>query len=104
MIQSLFIAGLGKIDVHPKATLFGKVGLHRWDIAVETVDLRDGFGISNDDDGVDWLYGIGGEVAPFTNERIKLRAEYEMFTAQETFNDGWDFDFEFLSIGIIYAF
>lgn len=76
--------------------------MHRWDIEAEV--FQEGFFVGDvNDDGVDLFYGIGGEVTPFTNERIKLRMEYEMFTAQE-FNGGWDFDFEFLNIGIIYAF
>jgi len=100
--KSLFVAGMGKIHVHPKVTLFGKVGLHRWDIEAGIEGEFDSIDV--DDDGVDWFYGIGGEVAPFTNERIKLRAEYEMFTAEDFNNSGSDFDFEFLSIGVTYAF
>jgi len=100
--KSLFIAGMGKVHVHPKAALFGKVGLHRWDIEVEAEEF--GSGIDIDDDGVDLFYGIGGEVAPFSNAKIKLRAGYEMFTAEDFNNSGNDIDLEFLSLGIVYAF
>jgi len=100
--KSLFIAGMGKVHVHPKAALFGKVGLHRWGIDVEGEELGLSFYI--DDDGVDLFYGIGGEVAPFSNERIKLRAEYEMFAAEDFNNSGSDIDLEFLSIGVTHAF
>jgi len=102
--NSLFVAGIGKIHVHPKVALFGKVGLHRWDIEFKI----DGVGDSTDDNGVDLFYGIGGEVAPFSNNKIKLRMEYEMFPT-EAFGLPKDeernaFDFESFSIGITYAF
>jgi len=29
--NSFFFAGIGKIHVHPKVSIFGKIGLHRWD-------------------------------------------------------------------------
>jgi len=102
--NSLFVAGIGKIHVHPKATLFGKVGLHRWDIEFKI----DNVGDSTDDNGVDLFYGIGGEVAPFSNNKIKLRMEYEIFPT-EAFGlprgeERNAFDFESFSIGITYAF
>jgi len=103
--NSLFVAGMGKVHVHPKAFVFGRIGLHRWDVEIGIVEdgifapVRD-----VDDDGVDLFYGIGGEVAPFSNEKIKLRVEYEMFTAEDFNNSGSDFDLEFISVGIVYAF
>ncbi|MDD9811134.1 MAG: outer membrane beta-barrel protein [Gammaproteobacteria bacterium] len=105
--KSLFIAGMGKVHVHPKANLFGKIGLHRWDIETGIEWEEPGRWPPQpdvDDDGVDLFYGIGGEVAPFSNEKVKLRVEYEMFTADDFNNSGSDIDFEFISVGVIYAF
>lgn len=56
--------------------------------------------------------GIGGEVAPFSNKKIKLRMEYEMFELENFYDtddlfqltDDLDTDLEFLSIGITYTF
>jgi len=100
--NSFFAAGMGKIHVHPKATLFGKAGVHRWDVEVKT-DIT-GIDVGVDDDGVDFFYGIGGEVAPFPNEKIKLRAEYEIFRVENFRDSGADSDFEFLSLGLTYTF
>jgi len=109
--NTFFLAGMGKISVHPKATLFGKFGLHRWDWEIDSIPV-DGDGAYLEDDGVDLFYGIGGEVAPFSNKKIKLRMEYEMFEL-ENFNDklfgreltnDLDTDLEFLSIGVTYTF
>ena len=96
--KSFFFAGIGKIHIHPKANLFGKFGLHRWDAEVETnlVDI--------DDDDVDLFYGIGGEVALFPNQNIKLRLEYEMFELENFISSGTDADLKSLSLGIIYTF
>ena len=105
--NSLFVAGMGKVHVHPKANLFGKIGLHRWDIETGIGWEEPGRWPPQpdvDDDGVDLFYGIGGEVAPFSNEKVKLRVEYEMFTADDFNNSGSDIDFEFISVGVIYAF
>jgi len=106
--NSLFVAGIWKIHVHPKVALFGKVGLHRWDIEFKIKSARFGIDFDTDDNGVDLFYGIGGEVAPFPNNKIKLRMEYEMFPTEAFGLPDADernaFDFESFSIGITYAF
>jgi len=50
------------------------------------------------DKDTDYFYGIGSEVAPFSNQKIKLRMEYEMFE----FNGNRYLDF--LSLGLTYTF
>jgi len=111
-INSFFFAGIGKINVHPKITLFGKIGLHRWNTHTEWVftnfGMWNGLGIVHnwydnqgstvDSKDTDYFYGIGGEVAPFSNQKIKLRMEYEMFEF-----DGNRY-LDFLSLGVTYTF
>lgn len=109
-VKSFFLAGMGKIRVHPEAILFGKFGLHQWqwDLGLDQGDVD----LDLEDDGVDLFYGIGGEVAPFSNKKIKLRMEYEMFELENFYDthdlveliDDIDTDLEFLSIGVTYTF
>jgi len=102
--NSFFVAGIWKIHVHPKATLFGKVGLHRWDIESKICSDYSSVGVRRSPP----TDCVGGEVVPFSNN-IKLRMEYEMFPTKafgppsdSRFDDA--FDFESFSIGITYAF
>ncbi|MDD9800685.1 MAG: outer membrane beta-barrel protein [Gammaproteobacteria bacterium] len=98
--SSLFGAVVGRINVRPKVTLLGKIGVHRWDYELTPGGAAT---IPSSDNGVDLFYGIGGEVAPFPNEKIKLRAEYEMFKLDDV-NDTADGDISLLSLGLTYTF
>lgn len=98
--SSLFGAVVGRINIQPKVTLLGKIGIHRWDWKLTPGGAAT---VSRSDDGVDFFYGIGGEVAPFPNGRIKLRAEYEMFKLNDVI-DVVDEDVKFLSLGLTYTF
>jgi len=112
-LWSLFGAGVGKINVGERVTLFGKAGLHRW-TADKTLTNANPMGF--DDDGVDLFYGIGGQVS-LPGDKFKIRLEYQIFKVGdpyegEVFSIGgsaYEFvgnstDVKLLSIGLTYTF
>ncbi|MDD9884997.1 MAG: porin family protein [Gammaproteobacteria bacterium] len=112
-LWSLYGAGVGKINVSERVTLFGKIGFHRWEADVK---LSSANSISFDDDGFDLFYGVGGQVS-MPGDKLKIRLEYQIFEVEDPYDgevfslgssnyqfDGSSNDVNFLSLGITYTF
>jgi len=112
-LWSLYGAGVGKINVSERVTLFGKIGLHRWEADAK---LSSANSISFDDDGIDLFYGIGAQVS-LPGDKFNIRLEYQIFEVEDPYEDetftlgssAYQFDsssndVSFLSLGITYTF
>ena len=87
--DSLGISVVGVIPVTERFELFGKVGLHAWD-----VELESNVGVFSNEDGTDTMFGFG---AAYTINQVSIRAEYEGYTVENE-------DISMMSVGIAYKF
>jgi len=112
-LWSFYGAGIGKINVSEKVTLFGKIGFHRWEADRK---LSSANSISFDDDGIDLFYGVGGQVS-LPGDKFNIRLEYQIFEVEDpykgetfAFGDtayrtaGSSNEVSFMSLGITYTF
>lgn len=90
-VSSLGIVGVGILPVSDNIDLFAKVGLYRWD-----ADVKSTVGFSDDDDGVDVMFGLGASYA--VTEHLKARVEWEHFSDVDA--DG----IQLLSAGLAFSF
>jgi len=72
---ALYIAAIGKVSVHPKVKMFGRLGLAYWATDLSITDFTDSN--TGDDNGLDPVIGLGFEWN-FT-DRLDLRVEWEQF-------------------------
>jgi hypothetical protein len=84
------LSALGFVPIGP-VDLFARAGFVNWNADIKAP----GTGISGDDDGTDFTYGIG---AQFRVWGLSLRAEYERFDV-----DSAD-TVDMLSLGVTYTF
>ena len=87
------ISALGAYPVNEQFSIFGKIGLLRWE--AEASDTTGGVPFSATDDGVDLSFGIG--VGYNFTRNLGVRAEWEFF---ETSNA----DANLISIGLLWRF
>jgi len=73
-VGSLYVVGVGKINVNEKISLFGKAGIHYWN-AESTFTSSSGSHVI-EDNGISPLYGVGGQVS-LPNDKIKLVLKLE---------------------------
>ncbi|WP_068544716.1 outer membrane beta-barrel protein [Thalassotalea crassostreae] len=97
---------LGKLPLSESFNLFAKAGMNFWDvegtykyseriaIPIDGIDERYSDSGSDDDDGKDAFFAVGGE---YNFSKIAVRLEYEMFTLDDT-------DVDVISIGATYNF
>ena len=64
---------LGIMPVNPGLDLFGKIGLHMWDLEV----TEDGFGILAEGDGQDIFFGFGANIK--VSEQFILSARFNSY-------------------------
>lgn len=113
-IGSLYVVGVGKINVSEKISIFGKAGIHYWN-AESTFTSSSGSHVI-EDNGISLLYGVGGQVS-LPNDKIKLVLEYQIFKLNDVYKGqtvriggnlygttGSDADIKQLSIGFTYTF
>jgi len=113
-LKTFYGAVVGKINVNERFSLFGKAGVHRWDV-------ESGLTINNSttiqDDGVDLFYGIGGQVSLSPGNEWKVVAGYQIFKLSDAYKGqvvtldripigsaGTDRDIKQLSLGLTYTF
>ncbi|MDD9851562.1 MAG: outer membrane beta-barrel protein [Gammaproteobacteria bacterium] len=112
-IATFYAAGVGKINASETVTLFGKAGVHRWNIESGYTNITPS---TLEDDGIDFHYGIGGS-ASLPNDKIKLVLEYQVFRVTDVYQGrivtignqtgavaGSDRDIKQFNIGLTYTF
>lgn len=72
---ALYLTAIGKVSVHPKVKLFGRLGLAYWATDLALTDFTDS--TTADDNGVDPVVGLGFEWR--MSDRLDLRVEWEQF-------------------------
>ena len=92
-VKSYGIAASYSFPLHENFSLFGKAGIHRWDL--ETADNASGS--YPDEDGTEPFGGLGAE---FSYENFALRVEYERYKID---SDDID-DIDFASAGLTVSF
>jgi len=111
---SLFGVGVGKINLNEKIGLFGKAGIHYWN--VESAFTSSSGSHVVEDNGIGLLYGVGGQVT-LPNDKIKLVLEYQIFKLKDVYKgqtvriggnlygtSGSDADIKQLRVGFLYTF
>jgi OOP family OmpA-OmpF porin len=91
------VSALGILPLGDQFSLFGRLGVNFWNIDVSAAGTGGG-GIataSEDDDGTDWVYGVGAAYNLTNN--LSVRGEWERYD----FDDG---DVDLLSAGISWNF
>lgn len=86
---TFFVEAVGIIPVNPTVSLFGKLGIHFWDVEAS------GPGGSVSEDGSDPVYGFGAKFA--VSKTAAIRVEWERY---ETSQGGDSFNINFLSAGV----
>lgn len=95
-VKAITMAAMGRIEVVPALTLFGKLGVARWDVDVDT-------SLGNDtDDGVDPMFGLGVEWR--VAQRVGVRAEWERLLDVGGGSGSEGGDLDFFSVGVVYHF
>ena len=92
-LSAFNLSALGVLPISEQFSVFGKVGLFKWE--AEFSDTTGGVPFSGDDDGTDVSFGLG--VAYNFNRNFGLRAEYELFKTD-------DADASLLSVGVVWKF
>ena len=72
---ALSLSAIGKVSVHPKVKMFGRLGLAYWATDLSLTDFTDS--TTGDNNGLDPVIGLGFEWR-FT-DRLDLRFEWEQF-------------------------
>lgn len=90
-IDGISLAALGSIDVLPKLSLFGKIGVHEWDADASGTIVSQ----LNTDDGTDAFFGLGVDYA--INDNWEIRGEIEQYEVD-------DLDVNVASIGFSFVF
>ena len=70
-----YLSAIGKVSVHPRVKLFGRLGVAYWSTDLSLTDFVDSS--SGDDSGYDPLVGLGFEWSVL--DRMDLRVEWEQF-------------------------
>jgi len=99
---TLAIAGVGIVPLGYNFDIFGKVGLHYWDVELSAKSTIGAASASEDDNGTDFLYGIGADYN-FT-DRFTVRAEWEVYQNIGDDNTTGESDVEMWSAGLQYSF
>jgi OOP family OmpA-OmpF porin len=92
-LSAFTLSVLGVLPISEQFSVFGKVGLFKWE--AEFSDTTGGVPFSGDDDGSDVSFGLG--VAYNFTRNFGLRAEYELFKTE-------DADVNLLSVGVVWKF
>ena len=92
-ITGFTIAALGNLPINEQFSVFGKLGLFVWE--AEASDITGGLPFSDKADGTDLMFGVG--LGYQFSRNLGVRAEYEMFAADEA-------DAGLVSIGIVWRF
>jgi OmpA-OmpF porin, OOP family len=87
------LAAIGVLPLSEQFSLFGKVGLFKWE--AEFNDVTGGTPMSGDDDGTDVSFGVGLQYNFSRN--LGVRAEYEFFQTD-------DADASLISVGVVWKF
>jgi OmpA-OmpF porin, OOP family len=87
------LAALGVFPINEQFSVFGKVGLFKWE--AEASDTLEGIPFSAEDDGTDVSFGVG--VAYNVTRNFGVRAEYELFKGDHA-------DTSLISIGAVWRF
>ncbi len=72
---ALSLSAIGKVSVHPKVKMFGRLGLAYWATDLSLTDFVDSG--SGDDNGLDPVIGLGFDWR--ITDRFDLRVEWEQF-------------------------
>ncbi len=102
--QTLAVAGVGILPLAYSMELFGKIGVHYWDVDYQrTASAGGGVGsASESENGTDLLFGVG---AGYTlNNNFALRAEWERYGNIGDDNTTGEFDVDMWSVGVMYTF
>jgi OOP family OmpA-OmpF porin len=89
--KSFGAAAVLLFPVSDEFDLYGKLGVHRWDLDASANSA--GITYDEDDDGVDAFVGLGASFAP--TEDVSIRLEYERY-----FFDGDDLDAATLGVAL----
>tara|TARA_B110000977_G_scaffold194755_1_gene271945 strand:+ start:759 stop:1370 length:612 start_codon:yes stop_codon:yes gene_type:complete len=91
-VDGFNIGGKGIIPINEKFELFAKLGVYMWEAEAK---IKNGpVSESDDDDGSDAYYALGGT---FLVGQISINAEYALYELE-------DVDVENISVGLQYAF
>ena len=90
--DSIGISLLGIVPLNENIEVFGKLGLHRWDVKVK--GSNGNFSATDSDSGTDVNYGVG---ASYILDQVALRIEVEKFTVDSA-------DSTLITAGISYHF
>ncbi len=91
--------GVGTMPINQQWSVYGKLGLFRWD-----VDFNDGTGLvgSASATGIDLTYGFGAKYNFAKN--AALRVEYQQYTDVGDFNTTGKSDVSVMGVGVIVSF
>ena len=96
-VSAVTLAVLGIYPINESFEVFGKVGAYRWDSDGKAVTTAGGgASVSESDDGVDPMLGLG--VSWNATENFAIRAEYEYFS------DAGDDDVDMWSASAVFNF
>lgn len=97
-------AALGILPVTEQFEVFGKVGVHHWnvDLSLTATDGVDPFAISWDDNGTNWLYGLGASYSLTKN--IAVRADWVRYQDVGDVDEIGKSDVDMWTLGIQYQF
>lgn len=92
-ITTLLFDVVGVLPLNEQFSLFGKIGVHAWQ--VEQSGTIFGMPFSDSADGTDLTFGLGAQYD--FNEKLGIRAEWERFDVDNT-------DVDLLSAGVVFRF
>ena len=95
MGQGVALSGVSLWPVHRQWSLFGKLGLFRWDADIEVKDVGSGVRVSRTENGIDAMGGVGVKFLPTSHWEV--RGEWERYQV----DSDW---VEFLTVGAAYRF
>ncbi len=102
--QTLAVAGVGILPLAYSMELFGKIGVHYWDVDLQsTASAGGGAGsASESDNGTSLLFGVGAGYN--LNNNFALRAEWERYDNVGDDNTTGESDVDMWSVGVMYMF
>lgn len=98
------LVGVAGWPFTPQFSVYGKAGLHRWDLDVTATGSVPGFSVtaSGSDKGTDFTFGLGAKYS--ITQNIIVRAEWQRYKDVGSDNTGGKSDIDLLSLGLLYRF
>lgn len=102
--KAWFIDVVGSVPFSEQISVYGKLGLHRWNVETRAIAVSGGAAtaLSVSDEGANFKYGVGGRY-DFT-KNVGLRLEWERYTDVGDRNTTGRGDVDLFSLGLVIRF